>query len=90
LDEEVINPGTVARVVVDEAITVPGEAVSAVIFSPLMAPSVVRVLIGLRAKEFGELGWLGRLACATPLGRHVRRQSYDLLSTLDALLIVHH
>ncbi len=84
-DGEVIDIDSVATYVLREA----REALPVVmgdVFYPFLAPGVSTALAAFRADLRQNLGWLGRLLCATPIGRYIHPRGYVLLAALRAVL----
>lgn len=84
-DAEVIDNWAVARFVFQEALDA-HTVVSGVEFLPFIAPGVSQALTEFRAELRQSLGGLGRLICATPLGRFIYTRPYVHLIVLNAVL----
>jgi len=83
-DGEVIDSGAVANYVLREA----SEAAAAMsaVFYPFLAPSVSNTLAAFRADLRQNLGWLGRILCASPIRRYIHPRTCVALATLTAIL----
>ncbi len=84
-DGEVIDSGAVACFVFHESINTQ-PLMMGIVFYPFVSPGVSDILAAFRTDLRQNLGWFGRLLCATPFGRYIHPRDYVGLAALTAVL----